>query len=205
MQQRYYDPIIGRFYSNDPVDTISHLNTPNGTHGFNRYAYANNNPYKYIDPTGMSSYGAQQMSVTMAPNEKSAKAIHASYTTPRTAADTASIAVGALVMSSGAVVPGAVMMAEGISGKSLVVEGLNLIPGVDGDMAEVGGAIYDVGSGIKGIAGGLKKIGDNFSPETSESLGKAATMFGAESVEAGLSIDAAKETIQNYEGSDEKK
>ncbi|MCV2886497.1 RHS repeat-associated core domain-containing protein [Aestuariibacter sp. AA17] len=55
MQARYYDPVIGRFYSNDPVDALSHLSTPNGIHGFNRYAYANNNPYRYIDPTGMSS------------------------------------------------------------------------------------------------------------------------------------------------------
>jgi uncharacterized protein RhaS with RHS repeats len=55
MQARYYDPVIGRFYSNDPVGTLGHLNTPNGIHGFNRYAYGNNNPYRYKDPTGKSS------------------------------------------------------------------------------------------------------------------------------------------------------
>ncbi len=55
MQARYYDPVIGRFYSNDPVDAVSHLSTLNGIHGFNRYAYANNNPYRYIDPDGMKS------------------------------------------------------------------------------------------------------------------------------------------------------
>ena len=54
MQARYYDPVIGRFYSNDPVGTLGHLYGSNGIHGFNRYAYANNNPYKYIDPTGMA-------------------------------------------------------------------------------------------------------------------------------------------------------
>ena len=42
---RYYDPVIGRFYSNDPVGFRD-------IHSFNRYAYANNNPYKYVDPTG---------------------------------------------------------------------------------------------------------------------------------------------------------
>lgn len=48
MQQRYYDPVIGRFYSNDPIGFRD-------THSFNRYAYANNNPYKYVDPTGMAT------------------------------------------------------------------------------------------------------------------------------------------------------
>jgi RHS repeat-associated protein len=45
MQARYYDPVIGRFYSNDPVGFKN-------VHNFNRYAYANNNPYKYVDPDG---------------------------------------------------------------------------------------------------------------------------------------------------------
>lgn len=52
MQQRYYDPVIGRFYSNDPVDFMGHMRHGNSTMGFNRYAYANNNPYKYTDPDG---------------------------------------------------------------------------------------------------------------------------------------------------------
>ncbi|MGH8107584.1 MAG: RHS repeat-associated core domain-containing protein [Arenimonas sp.] len=46
-QQRYYDPVIGKFLSADPVET-----DPNTGIGFNRYAYANNNPYKFIDPDG---------------------------------------------------------------------------------------------------------------------------------------------------------
>jgi RHS repeat-associated protein len=53
MQARYYDPVIGRFYSNDPVDALGHMSRGNSiAHGFNRYAYANNNPYKYTDPDG---------------------------------------------------------------------------------------------------------------------------------------------------------
>ena len=51
MQARYYDPVIGRFYSNDPVDAATFLRQGN-IQGFNRYAYANNNPYKYVDPDG---------------------------------------------------------------------------------------------------------------------------------------------------------
>ncbi len=46
-QQRYYDPLLGVFMSPDPmaVDTTSAFN-------FNRYAYANNSPYKFTDPDG---------------------------------------------------------------------------------------------------------------------------------------------------------
>jgi len=52
MQARYYDPVIGRFYSDDPVSPLGHLNGLQGIQGFNRYSYANNNPYKYTDPNG---------------------------------------------------------------------------------------------------------------------------------------------------------
>lgn len=48
MQARCYDPVIGRFYSNDPVGYTS----ANPVMSFNRYMYANNNPYKYNDPNG---------------------------------------------------------------------------------------------------------------------------------------------------------
>jgi RHS repeat-associated protein len=57
MQARYYDPMIGRFYSNDPVDALGHLERSGGVSGFNRYNYAYNNPYKYTDPDGNSPFG----------------------------------------------------------------------------------------------------------------------------------------------------
>jgi RHS repeat-associated protein len=47
MQQRYYDPQVGRFLSVDPVTA----NSTNGSN-FNRYWYANNNPYRFTDPDG---------------------------------------------------------------------------------------------------------------------------------------------------------
>ena len=57
MQQRYYDPLAARFLSLDPVVT-----DPNTGGGFNRYWYANNNPYKFTDPDGRDAadraYGA---------------------------------------------------------------------------------------------------------------------------------------------------
>ncbi|MBL0689847.1 MAG: RHS repeat-associated core domain-containing protein [Pseudoalteromonas sp.] len=51
MQARYYDPVIGRFYSNDPKSSQSFL-AVGRIHGFNRYTYAANNPYRYVDPSG---------------------------------------------------------------------------------------------------------------------------------------------------------
>lgn len=47
MQQRYYDPVIGRFLSVDPVTAYEKPIT-----NFNRYVYARNNPYKFTDPDG---------------------------------------------------------------------------------------------------------------------------------------------------------
>jgi murein DD-endopeptidase MepM/ murein hydrolase activator NlpD len=47
MQQRYYDPLAGRFLSVDPVTTDAKTGR-----SFNRYAYAESNPYRYIDPDG---------------------------------------------------------------------------------------------------------------------------------------------------------
>jgi uncharacterized protein RhaS with RHS repeats len=47
MQQRYYDPEVGRFLSVDPVG----VDVATGAN-FNRYWYGNNNPYRYIDPDG---------------------------------------------------------------------------------------------------------------------------------------------------------
>ena len=58
MQQRYYDPVIGRFYSNDPVGFKT-----NNPITFNRYAYGNNNPYKYIDPDGRATVGGYRVGV----------------------------------------------------------------------------------------------------------------------------------------------
>ena len=47
MQARDYDPVIGRFLSNDPVGFAE-----GGVQYFNRYAYTVNDPVNNIDPTG---------------------------------------------------------------------------------------------------------------------------------------------------------
>jgi len=49
MNGRIYDPEIGKFLSADPT-----LQFPESTQGYNRYAYAGNNPLSYTDPSGYS-------------------------------------------------------------------------------------------------------------------------------------------------------
>ena len=47
MGARYYSPVVGRFMGIDPVEFKE-----DNIHSLNRYAYANNNPYRYVDPDG---------------------------------------------------------------------------------------------------------------------------------------------------------
>jgi RHS repeat-associated protein len=49
MGARYYDPMLGRFVGVDPAPVDF-----DNLHSLNRYAYANNNPYKFVDPDGHS-------------------------------------------------------------------------------------------------------------------------------------------------------
>ena len=48
---RYHHVKIGRFYQMDPV----HF-TEDNSHSFNRFAYANNNPYRFVDPEGLEGF-----------------------------------------------------------------------------------------------------------------------------------------------------
>ena len=48
MQARYYDPVIGRFLSIDPVDFMQ----TGDPRYFNRYVYAANDPVNYVDANG---------------------------------------------------------------------------------------------------------------------------------------------------------
>lgn len=50
MQQRYYDPMVGKMLSVDPVTAYGRGDMRH----FNVYAYAFNNPYRFTDPDGRS-------------------------------------------------------------------------------------------------------------------------------------------------------
>ncbi|MGQ3094535.1 MAG: RHS repeat domain-containing protein [Roseateles sp.] len=53
MQQRYFDPMAGRFLSSDPVVADADTGAM-----FGRYHYANNNPYRFVDPDGQACTGS---------------------------------------------------------------------------------------------------------------------------------------------------
>jgi RHS repeat-associated protein len=53
MNARYYDPVLGSFLSPDTL-----VPEPGQPEGYNRYAYANGNPLRFIDPSGHASCAA---------------------------------------------------------------------------------------------------------------------------------------------------
>ena len=62
MGARYYDPVAGRFNSVDPKG-FDEANV----HSFNRYAYANNNPYRYVDPDGQMGQAVIAIGIRLTP------------------------------------------------------------------------------------------------------------------------------------------
>lgn len=50
MGARYYDPVVGRFVSKDPAGFDE-----KNIQSFNRYSYANDNPYRFVDTSGRES------------------------------------------------------------------------------------------------------------------------------------------------------
>jgi hypothetical protein len=60
MQARFYDPMVGRFLSTDPV-----YFQDDNPFTFNRYSYANNNPYKYLDPDGREAESSDTKPMTL--------------------------------------------------------------------------------------------------------------------------------------------
>jgi len=55
MQQRYYDPLVGRFMSVDPITAFQ-----DPTDSFNRYRYGNDNPYRFYDPDGRKAKAEEE-------------------------------------------------------------------------------------------------------------------------------------------------
>jgi len=77
MQQRYYDPGIGRFLSVDPVAA-----NPNTGASFNRYNYAMNNPYRFTDPDGRDCVSKEGKTTCSIPVTGSRIPTRISFATP---------------------------------------------------------------------------------------------------------------------------
>lgn len=108
MGARYYDPVAGRFMGVDPVGWQE-----DNLHSFNRYAYANNNPYRYVDPDG------QMPAIAWAVFEVVA------WLGARSAATVAVVETGA-VIASGAVSPPVAI--EGVVAKAAATGVTSLSP-----------------------------------------------------------------------------
>jgi len=134
MQARYYDPVIGRFYSNDPMSSTSHLAKGNA-HGFGRYTYANNNPYKYVEPDGKEGVGVRLDIRTKALTSGN---ITADNFRAQNQAEAVGGAIGTAMVAAGACAASAVCAtafvvaefandpAPGFSGANSATSGLNL-------------------------------------------------------------------------------
>ncbi|MBA3486042.1 MAG: RHS repeat-associated core domain-containing protein, partial [Lysobacter sp.] len=115
MQQRYYDPIIGRFLSVDPVavDTKTAAN-------FCRYCYASNNPYRFTDPDGRASV---ERAIDRDIKDVSAGNISKTEFNDRALARGAGAAVGTLAVAGavGAVQAGVIPAVAAAAGKFMAV------------------------------------------------------------------------------------
>ena len=87
---RSYDSRLGRFTGFDPQGV-----DPNNVHSFNRYAYANNNPYRYVDPDGRSPIDVPFLAYDLA---MLAKALY-------TGVDRKEAAINALASVAGVIIP----------------------------------------------------------------------------------------------------
>ena len=197
MQARYYDPVIGRFYSNDPVGALGHMSRGNPVHGFGRYTYANNNPYRYTDPDGQypCSKTGGCVASTNKHNTTNTDVGSISKANRPSKTNTAKMVAGAVTMATGQVPAGAAMFAEGFFDVSLVEEGLTTA-GVDGDTAENISAAVDIISGVKAIPDALKSTAGKFSLDTQSEFQQEVGKAVVDVTEAALSGEEGAVTLK---------
>ena len=160
---RWYDPVIGRFTGIDPVGFKE-----GNIQSFNRYAYANNNPYLFVDPDGNESVrntSGQLVNMTPVPG----------YSAPMRTADKAVTAIG-LAMGVGEI---KALLSWG-AGK-LAAKGAAKDIGILRDAAK--------GKGNFGLGTGTRSQADR--------LGKAWTGDGATLASDGKTL-VSKDLLRQY-------
>jgi len=176
MQQRYYDPVAGRFLSIDPV--VTDANTGGS---FNRYVYANNSPYKYVDPDGRQERAAEALGDQFRNDMASGNSgIYKPFEKPVIAV-TVGMIVGppiAAAMIAGA--PAEAAVAAGVAGKTTSIVAKNGVEIKSIARHAVDRAIGDggkrAGVGPQGILDSLKNPLKITETKTDE-LGRASQRF----------------------------
>lgn len=135
MGGRYYNPQIGRFLSIDPREA-----DPSDLHSLNRYTYANNNPYRYVDPDGNSPVDLFFFALDAA---KLGIAVY-------TGGDVAGAAVELGMSAVGVIspVPGTGQVLKTLRTANKVVDGLKAADHV-ADAARGAGNVADAAKGVK--------------------------------------------------------
>ncbi len=216
MKARYYDPVAMRFISPDPV--YVDLNTGGN---FNRYWYANNNPYSYTDPDGrfvQALWGAPIGAIVDIAAQKIAnpdKSVN--WTSVAVSAGVGAVTGGIASIARTAAVNGTVTVGQAV----VATAGANAVVGAAGSAVDsvANGetpsmekmAISAVANGGMSLAAGLggtsgmlaekmsaaapmspQRIGNHIAATTQSISGNTAALQGAASV-TGRVVDVARQ------------
>ncbi|WP_053520313.1 RHS repeat-associated core domain-containing protein [Stenotrophomonas maltophilia] len=166
MQQRYMDPQLGVFLSVDPVTAYEQ---PIGQ--FNRYRYANGNPYRFTDPDGRES-GAAFKVVNDATNGQPVTP------PPRNPNDRLGPAIGVALT---AVLAAPVLAEVGLSAMA--------------NPAAVATAA-EIGAGAAGVTGTSGALAGKITGYTKHGLNQAISRDGGRGVSPRAILSAVKEPVK---------
>jgi len=175
MQARFYSPALGRFMTPDPAAFDA-----TRTETFNRYAYARNNPYRYVDPDGRESVlFTLKGSVVTGAGASSATGIYVTFPT----GDGTRLDAGLLTTAS--VAAGADVSATA---------NLSIIRGgraeLDGPQVAAGATLP-----LTGVAGPAVDVEYLLDPETGQSLGSSIGVGVSAMPSATASVGASYVTF----------